>query len=314
MRLVGNITPLRWLLSSWFKPPYRPVEAFGLKFINPVGLSAGYDKDGIAVSGLACLGFGHLEVGTVTPKAQPGNDRPRLFRLGEAQALIHPMGFPGRGADFVANQLQRVRLKDVILGINIGKNKDTPIEEAAQDYLVVMRALYPFADYFAINVSSPNTVGLRQLQARQAFEALLAVLLEERRALSTRFGRKTPLLVKLAPDLREAELEDALEVMLDARLDGVIATNTTLEREGLRSRYARESGGLRGTPLRSRSTAMIRRISQFTGGKLPIIGVGGIMSLQDAKEKLEAGATLIQIYTGLVYRGPSLVREIVQAL
>jgi dihydroorotate dehydrogenase len=314
MRLVGTITPLRWLLSLWFKPPYRPVEAFGLKFINPVGLAAGYDKDGIAVSGLACLGFGHIEVGTVTPKAQPGNERPRLFRLVEDEALINRMGFPGRGAEFVANQLQRARLNDVILGINIGKNKDTPIEEAAQDYLMVMRALYPFADYFAINVSSPNTVGLRQLQARQALEALLAVLLEERRALSTRFGRKTPLLVKLAPDLNEAELEDALGVLLDAHLDGVIATNTTLEREGLRSRNARESGGLSGTPLRSRSTAMIRRISQFTGGKLPIIGVGGIMSPQDAREKLEAGATLIQIYTGLVYRGPSLVREIVQAL
>ena len=314
MRLVGNIAPLRWLLSLLFKPPLRPVEAFGLKFTNPVGLAAGYDKNGIAVRGLACLGFGHIEVGTVTPQAQPGNERPRLFRLVEDEALINRMGFPGRGADFVANQLQRARPKDVVLGINIGKNKDTPIEEAAQDYLVVMRALYPFADYLAINVSSPNTVGLRQLQARQALEALLAVLLEERRALSTRFGRKAPLLVKLAPDLSESELEDALGAMLDAQIEGVIATNTTLGRGALRSPNAKESGGLSGTPLRSRSTAMIRKINQFTEGKLPIIGVGGIMSPQDAMEKLEAGATLVQVYTGLVYRGPFLVREIVQAL
>lgn len=314
MRLVGNMAPLRWLLSLWFKPPLRPVEAFGLKFTNPVGLAAGYDKDGIAVRGLACLGFGHIEVGTVTPQAQPGNERPRLFRLVEDEALINRMGFPGRGADFVANRLQRTRPKDVVLGINIGKNKDTPIEEAAQDYLVVMRALYPFADYLAINVSSPNTVGLRQLQARQALEALLAALLEERRALSTRFGRKAPLLVKLAPDLSESELEDALGAMLDAQIEGVIATNTTIGREALRSPNAKESGGLSGIPLRSRSTAMIRKINQFTKGKLPIIGVGGIMNPQDAKEKLEAGATLVQVYTGLVYRGPFLVREIVQAL
>ncbi len=314
MRLVGEIGPLRWLISAWFKPPSKPVQAFGLQFINPVGLAAGYDKDGIAVRGLACLGFGHIEIGTVTPRAQLGNERPRLFRLPEDRALINRMGFPGLGMDSAVRQLQKPKPKGVILGVNIGKNRDTPLEDAAQDYLAVMRTLYPFADYLAINVSSPNTVGLRQLQARQMLEALLKILLDERHNLSASFRRTVPLLVKLAPDLNEAELEDALGVMLSVGIDGVIATNTTISRVGLRSPYANEVGGLSGAPLRELSTTMIRRISQLTEGKLPIIGVGGIMSPQDAKEKLDAGASLVQVYTGLVYSGPSLVKEIVRSL
>jgi len=310
LRLVQALSPVRSLLSSIYAAPPHPVEAFGLRFNNPIGLAAGYDKDGVAWRGLACLGFGHIEVGTVTLRPQPGNPRPRLFRLPPEHAVINRMGFPGKGAQFVARQLQAPRPQSLILGVNLGKNKDTPLEEAAQDYLALLKIFFPLADYLVVNVSSPNTVGLRRLQARAALEELLAQIQQGRNELEDQTARRTPLLVKLAPDLTDVELEDALQAVQGCGMDGVIATNTTLSREGLHSPSAVQAGGLSGAPLTQSSTAIIRRIYQLTSGKLPIIGVGGVMNPQDARAKLDAGAILVQLYTGLIYRGPGLVKEI----
>lgn len=314
MRLVGSLPWLRAWLSAWMASPPTPVQAFGLTFRNPLGLAAGYDKDGLAWRGLACLGFGHIEIGTVTPQPQAGNPRPRLFRLPEDQALINRMGFPGKGAQFVARQIAYPRPPGLILGVNLGMNRDTPLEAAAEDYLNLMRTFAPLADYLALNVSSPNTPGLRRLQARQALEDLLNCLALERQHQAARLGRPLPLLVKLAPDLSPAELDDALEAILRTGMDGVIATNTTVRRQGLRSPLAGEHGGLSGAPLRHSSTQVIRDIYQRTQGRLPIVGVGGIMNAADVREKLEAGALLVQIYTGLVYHGPGLVRRILRDL
>ena len=315
LRLAGSLSPFRALLRNWFSGPGKPVGAFGLSFTNPVGLAAGYDKDGLAWRGLACLGFGHIEVGTVTPRPQDGNPRPRLFRLPAEHGLINRLGFPGKGGDFVADQLGGRRPKELVLGVNLGKNKDTPLEAAARDYLELVQKFAPLADYLVINVSSPNTVGLRRLQARQALEELLGILAEERQAQVLKLGRHVPLLVKLAPDLSEGELDDALEAILATGIDGIIATNTTVEREGVSgSRLASEAGGLSGAPLRQRSTRMVSQIYQRTEGRLPIIGGGGVMNARDAKEKLEAGATLVQVYTGLVYGGPGLVKEILKGM
>ena len=314
IRLVGALPPLRAIVSHWFHPPQKPVQAFGLTFPNPIGLAAGYDKDGLGWRGLACLGFGHIEVGTVTPLAQPGNPKPRLFRLPQDQALINRMGFPGRGAAFVAQRLiNRRRLNKIdsypsfVLGVNLGKNKDTSLESAASDYLSLMHTFTPMADYLAINVSSPNTTGLRRLQARQALNELLMVLDRERH-------QNIPLLVKLAPDLSDAELDDALDVILCNNMDGVIATNTTISRGGIISPLVKEMGGLSGAPLRKLSTGLIDKIHKRTCGKLPIIGVGGVSCVTDLREKLEAGAVLVQVYTGLVYQGPGLVKTLVEDL
>jgi dihydroorotate dehydrogenase len=312
MRLVGRFPPLGALLRAWFSAPDKPVQAFGLTFPNPVGLAAGYDKDGLAWRGLACLGFGHIEVGTVTLLAQAGDPKPRLFRLPENHALINRMGFPGEGAERVAARLGRKRTERLVLGVNLGKNKDTSLETAAGDYLSLMDIFAPLADYLAINVSSPNTVGLRRLQARDALSNLLELLLKRRAELDLK--KRLPLLVKLAPDLDQQELDDALDVLLSTGVEGVIATNTTVSRAGLDSPLASESGGLSGAPLGGRSTNMIRQIHLRTGGKLPIIGVGGVMGADHAKAKLDAGATLVQVYTGLVYAGPRLVREIKRSL
>jgi dihydroorotate dehydrogenase len=312
MRLVGRLPPLGALLRVWFSAPDKPVQAFGLTFPNPVGLAAGYDKDGLAWRGLACLGFGHIEVGTVTLLAQAGDPKPRLFRLPENHALINRMGFPGEGAERVAARLGRKRTERLVLGVNLGKNKDTSLETAAGDYLSLMDIFAPLADYLAINVSSPNTVGLRRLQARDALNNLLELLLKRRAELDLK--KRLPLLVKLAPDLDQQELDDALDVLLSTGVEGVIATNTTVSRAGLDSPLASESGGLSGAPLGGRSTNMIRQIHLRTGGKLPIIGVGGVMGADHAKAKLDAGATLVQVYTGLVYAGPGLVREIKRSL
>ncbi len=314
LRLAGALPPAQALLRLCFAAPPDPLQAFGLAFSNPVGLAAGYDKDGLGWRGLACLGFGHLEIGTVTPLAQPGNPRPRLFRLSQERALINRLGFPGRGAGFVATRLQGKRPPGLVLGVNLGKNKDTPLEQAAQDYLLLVEKFAPLADYLAINVSSPNTTGLRRLQARHALDDLLAQLEQERRAQEAGLKKRLPLLVKLAPDLTDQELDDALEAIQGNRMDGVIAANTTLSREDLHSPVAGESGGLSGVPLSERSTAMVRQIYQRTGGKLPVIGVGGVMSYADARLKLDAGAILVQLYTGLVYTGPGLVRSILQGL
>lgn len=310
LRLAGSFSPMRWLLEALYAAPEKPVEVFGLRFKNPVGLAAGYDKDARAGRGLAALGFGHLEVGTVTLRPQPGNPRPRLFRLVEDEAVINRMGFPSAGAQVVAYNIRAFQRRDVILGVNLGKNKDTPLESAAEDYLALLRIFAPLADYLAINVSSPNTVGLRRLQGREMLEGLLRAIAEERRRLES----KPAILVKLAPDLTDEELNDALDVIVRTGMDGVIATNTTLGREGVQSRYREETGGLSGRPLRMRSEAVLAQVVKWLDGRLPVISVGGIMSPEDAKRRLEMGAALVQVYTGLVYAGPSLVRDIVQAL
>ncbi len=309
VRMAGLILPSRWLLEAMFSAPEKPVQAFGLTFKNPVGLAAGYDKDGVAVRGLAALGFGHLELGTVTPRPQPGNPKPRVFRLIEERGVINRMGFPGRGMQFVREQLSVIskRPSGVVLGLNLGKNKDTPLENAADDYLTLLRAFAPIADYLAINVSSPNTVGLRRLQGRERLEKLLDAIASERQTLAV----KRPLLVKIAPDLTDEELDDALGAILDKGMDGVIATNTTLGREGVRSLLRAESGGLSGTPLTALSDSVLKKVVARVNGRVPVVAVGGIMTPADAKRKLELGAALIQVYTGLIYAGPGLVRKIV---
>lgn len=310
IRIAGKLPPAAFLLKHLFRPPDRPVQAFGLTFPNPIGLAAGYDKDGLGWRGLACLGFGHIEIGTVTLRPQPGNPKPRLFRLPVDEALINRMGFPGRGAGFVRQQLQGRPPGGPVLGVNLGKNKDTALEDAAREYGELVRLFAPLADYLAINVSSPNTQGLRQLQARNELEALLEAVNSARSGVRGRNSGRIPVLVKLAPDLSDPELDEALEAVLGAGMDGVIATNTTTGREGLRHPRASESGGLSGAPLRAASTAMVRKICLRTQGKLPVIGVGGVADARGAKEKLEAGAVLVQVYTGLVYAGPGLVKSI----
>ena len=314
VRLAGALPALRALLRLWFEAPKRPVDVFGLHFTNPLGLAAGYDKDGLGWRGLACLGFGHIEVGTVTVRPQRGNPQPRLFRLPHDQALINRMGFPGRGAEFVARQISNRRVSGLILGVNIGKNKDTPLEQAGDDYISLMRSFAPLADYLTVNVSSPNTVGLRRLQGRAALNELLAELRREKLTLETELGRHVPVLVKLAPDLTDEELDDALEVILTHSMDGVVATNTTISRDKLLSPHAREAGGLSGKPLFVRSLQMVSAIVQRAQGKLPVIGVGGIDSPASAQAMLDAGAQLVQVYTGLIYQGPGLVKKIVGAL
>ena len=330
---AGNVPVTRWLLTQLYKAPSKPVQAFGLTFKNPVGLAAGYDKDALAIRGLGALGFGHVEVGTVTPKPQPGNPHPRVFRLLEDEAVINRMGFPSRGSEFVQMQLNpylRVGLVekmlgfvprskrnvmrmiprgDLILGINLGRNKDTPNEEAVLDYLELLQNFAPYADYLAINISSPNTAGLRQLQGRSALEGLLTQLDLQRKLEEKRLEKRVPLLVKLAPDLTSQELDEAVDVILSTHMDGIIATNTTLERGGLRSMHRDETGGLSGSPLRLRSEAVLRQIVKRVEGQVPVVSVGGIMNADDAKRRLDLGATLIQIYTGLIYHGPGLVKK-----
>ncbi len=310
----GAVLPARRLLQAAFRPALTvsPVQAFGLTFPNPVGLAAGYDKDGLGWRGLATLGFGHIEVGTVTPRPQAGNPGPRVFRLVDDRAVINRMGFPNRGAAFVARRLQGKRPANLILGVNIGKNLTTSLERAGEDYLSLVQTFAPLADYLAINVSSPNTPGLRTLQTRPALEALLRPLDAERRAQSARLGRHVPLLVKLAPDLTSDELDGALDAILAAGIDGVITSNTTLSRKGLTSPLARESGGMSGAPARQRNTQIVRDVVRRTGGRLTVVASGGIMSPCDAQEKLDAGATLVQLYTGLIYAGPGLAKAVVE--
>ncbi len=312
VRLAGNLPTARWLLEKRYAAPQKPVEVFGLNFKNPVGLAAGYDKDGIAIRGMAALGFGHLEIGTVTPRPQGGNPKPRVFRLVEDKAIINRMGFPGKGSLHVERQMSSVvrRPSSVVVGVNLGKNKDTPLENASDDYVTLIRTFAPLSDYLAINISSPNTVGLRRLQGRDMLENLLKQIDRERGT----WNLKRPILVKIAPDLSDDELDDALRVILDTGMDGVIATNTTLGRDGLLSARRDETGGLSGSPLRVRSEAMLGKVVKRLDGRLPTISVGGIMSPEDAKRRLDMGAALVQVYTGLVYAGPGLVREIVKSL
>jgi dihydroorotate dehydrogenase len=310
---AGRVAPLQAALTALFRARSVPVEAFGITFTNRVGLAAGYDKNGDAWQGLATLGFGHIEIGTVTPEPQPGNPKPRVFRLVRQRSVINRMGFPGRGAAHVAEQLHRPRPAGLVLGANIGKQKTTALEDAAEDYEELIDVFAPLADYLAVNISSPNTPGLRRLQERGFLEALLKRLVARRQEASERLGRPVPLLVKVAPDLTEAQLDTALESMIHAGIDGIIATNTTISRDGVEPELAGEEGGLSGALLSARSTEMVGTIARRTGGKLPIIGVGGIMGPDDARAKLDAGATLVQVYTGLVYAGPELVKEIIRS-
>jgi dihydroorotate dehydrogenase len=294
-----------------------PKTVMGLPLRNPVGLAAGLDKNGACIDGLAMLGFGFIEVGTVTPRAQPGSPAPRLFRLPRAHCLINRMGFNNAGlASFVANvQRSRWRHNGGILGLNIGKNADTPMDHAVDDYLACLEAVYPHADYVTVNISSPNTRGLRGLQDHDALDALLAALCERREALCDRYGKRTPLVVKIAPDLDEAAVDAIADIVPRHGLEGIIATNTTLSREAVRGLpHADETGGLSGPPVHEMSLRVIRRLRARLGADVALIGVGGIESGQQAREKIQAGADAVQLYTGLIYRGPTLVSECVQAL
>ena len=294
--------------------PASPVDAMGMRFPNRVGLAAGLDKNAEHLRGLATLGFGFLEAGTVTPRPQPGNPRPRMFRLVEAQALINRLGFNNEGVERFVTNVDRSGYRG-ILGINIGRNFDTSNERAADDYVACLHAVHSRASYVTINVSSPNTKGLRDLQAEDALSTLLARLTAERDDLAQRHGRRLPLAVKIAPDLDTVAVDSIARILVRHGIDGVIATNTTLARDRVAGlAHADEAGGLSGAPLRERATTVLRVLADVLDGALPIIGVGGIMSAEDAREKIRAGATLVQLYTGLIYRGPELVADCVKGL
>ena len=293
---------------------HRPRTIMGLPFPNAVGLAAGLDKNGAYIDALAALGFGFVEVGTVTPRPQPGNPKPRMFRLPQAQAIINRMGFNNDGVDRLVENVKKAKYRG-ILGINIGKNFDTPIERAAEDYLACLRKVYPLASYVTVNISSPNTKNLRQLQQSAELEGLLGALKTEQGRLANEHGKYVPLALKIAPDLETEDIVAIADLLLKYRIDAVIATNTTLSREGVAHLpHAEEAGGLSGAPVRTRSTAVIRQLALALDGKIPIIGVGGIMSALDAQEKIRAGASLVQLYSGLIYRGPELVREAAEAI
>ena len=297
------------------RPPAagKPVDVMGLRFPNHVGLAAGLDKNGTAVDGLGSLGFGFLEVGTVTPRPQPGNPKPRLFRLPEYQAIINRMGFNNAGVDALLERLAHVRYRG-ILGINIGKNFDTPIEQAVDDYLICLDKAYPRASYITVNISSPNTKNLRELQRASELDALLGALKARQTALTDQHGKYVPLALKIAPDLDQEQIINIADALKRHRIDAVIATNTTLGREGVESSpLAAEAGGLSGSPLFDKSTAVIRSLAQALAGELPIIAAGGITSGARARAKIDAGAALVQIYSGLIYRGPQLVGECIEA-
>lgn len=302
-------------LTKSLKPKSaKPVKMMGLEFGNEVGLAAGLDKNADYIDSLADLGFGFIEVGTVTPRAQPGNPKPRLFRLTQHQALINRMGFNNNGVDYLIKKIKKSKYKGV-LGINIGKNFDTPIKKAVDDYLLCLQKVYFYADYIVINVSSPNTPDLRRLQFGDALKNMLTTLKEKQQLLNKQYAKYVPLVLKVAPDLTEEEVASISECMLATKMDGLIATNTSAQRIGVEShRLASEQGGLSGAPLTEYSVKIIEQFHRALGDQIPIIGVGGINSQYDAKAKLAAGAKLVQVYTGLIYQGPGLVKEIVEAL
>ncbi|OAJ70308.1 dihydroorotate dehydrogenase (quinone) [Methylobacillus sp. MM3] len=297
------------------KPPVcRTRRVMGLDFPNPIGLAAGLDKNGAYIDVLATLGFGFIEVGTVTPRPQPGNPQPRLFRIPAAQAIVNRFGFNNEGVDALAENVKNARYRG-ILGINIGKNFDTPNERAVDDYLICLRKVYAHASYVTVNISSPNTKNLRQLQEKEALENLLSALKAEQEKLAQQYGRYAPIVLKIAPDLTAEQVVEIADLLLQYRFDGVIATNTTLSREGVEGmENAEETGGLSGAPARTKSTAVVKQLSLALKGEIPIIGVGGILTGEDAREKVDAGASLVQVYTGLIYRGPILVKEACAAL
>jgi dihydroorotate dehydrogenase len=308
-------TPLLALVA---RPCVRdPVRIAGLAFPNRVGLAAGLDKNGRCIDGLAAFGFGFVEIGTVTPKPQPGNPKPRMFRIREAQALVNRLGFNNAGLEALLANVRRsaFRARGGIVGINIGKNAATPIERAVEDYLAGLEAVYPHADYVAVNISSPNTANLRTLQSGEALDALLGALQQRRAALAAQHAREVPMFVKIAPDLDDAQVAEIARALKAHGVHGVIATNTTLDREAVRGLpHAEETGGLSGAPLRPRSDRVVRALRAALGPAFPIVGVGGILSGDDAHAKIEAGADLVQLYTGLIYRGPELVGEAARRL
>ena len=306
-------------LTQWLpKPASDPRTVMGIRFPNPVGLAAGLDKDGACIDGLAALGFGFIEIGTVTPRAQPGNPKPRMFRLPQANALINRMGFNNGGVDAFVRNVQASRFyqdKQGVLGLNIGKNADTPIERATDDYLTCLEKVYPFADYVTVNISSPNTKNLRQLQQASELGALLSSLKQSQRSLADRHGRYVPIALKIAPDLDTEQITTIADSLRQHQIDAVIATNTTTTRDAVQGlAHADETGGLSGAPVLTLSNRVISALRAELGDTIPIIGVGGILSGADAREKMLAGASLVQVYTGLIYRGPALVSECVQAL
>lgn len=302
------------LLKVFGSQPQHPVEVMGLKFPNPVGLAAGLDKNGDYFNALGELGFGFVEIGTITPRPQPGNPEPRLFRLPEQGAIINRMGFNNKGVTHLVEQVKKRTYKGV-LGINIGKNKSTPDDKAIVDYLICLRAVYPYADYVTVNISSPNTPGLRNLQFGEALGQLIAGIKREQADLADAHGRYVPIAVKIAPDMNDDEIRAVASTLMDQRIDAIIATNTTLSRVGVEnSPHANEPGGLSGVPVREMSTHVIRVLNDYLQGAVPIIGVGGVMSGADAKAKMAAGAKLVQIYSGFIYRGPGLIKECVEAI
>ncbi|MGE9550552.1 quinone-dependent dihydroorotate dehydrogenase [Erwinia amylovora] len=305
-------TPLIHLVRQSL--PFKPVTCMGLTFKNALGLAAGLDKNGECIDAFGAMGFGFIEIGTVTPRPQPGNDKPRMFRVLEAEGIINRMGFNNLGVDRLVENVKKSHF-DGVLGINIGKNKDTPVEQGKDDYLTCMDKIYPYAGYIAINISSPNTPGLRTLQYGEALDDLLQAVKQKQKDLATVHHKYVPVAVKIAPDLSEEELIQIADSLVRHNIDGVIATNTTLDRSlvsGLK--HSNEAGGLSGRPVQLRSTEVIRRLSQELQGRLPIIGVGGIDSLVSAREKVAAGASLVQIYSGFIYKGPPLIKEIVTHL
>lgn len=319
LALLGRVRPLCALLERWHRLNphlHRPVTCFGLNFPNAVGLAAGFDKNGQAWPAAAALGFGHVEIGTVTLHAQPGNPKPRAFRYPAEQAVINRMGFNNDGAAALARRLARQPgpgQRSIPLGVNLGKSKVTPLDQAMDDYLGSFRLLADHADYVVVNVSSPNTPGLRELQDAAWLKPLLAALVDENKVRVSAGKPRRPVLLKIAPDLSYPQIDAALGVIADLGLDGIIATNTTLARPGPFATVG-QAGGLSGAPVRRRSTEIIHYIAQATQGRLPIIGVGGIMDEESAGEKLDAGATLVQLYTGLIYRGPFFAAEVARAL
>ncbi|OXU39259.1 quinone-dependent dihydroorotate dehydrogenase [Enterobacter hormaechei] len=306
-RITG--TPLAALVRQ--NVPEKPVQCMGLTFINPLGLAAGLDKNGECIDALGAMGFGSIEIGTVTPRPQPGNDKPRLFRLVEAEGLINRMGFNNLGVDHLVENVKKAHF-DGVLGINIGKNKDTPVEQGKDDYLICMKKVYAYAGYIAVNISSPNTPGLRSLQYGEALDDLLSAIKNKQTALQAIHHKYVPVAVKIAPDLSAEELIQVADSLVRHNIDGVIATNTTLDRslvQGMKN--CDEAGGLSGRPVQLKSTEIIRALSAELKGQLPIIGVGGIDSVIAAREKMAAGASLVQIYSGFIFKGPPLIKEIV---
>lgn len=305
-------TPLKFTYKQSVKN--KPVECFGLTFKNPVGLAAGLDKNGECIDAFAAMGFGFIEVGTVTPKPQAGNDKPRMFRLPEAKAIINRMGFNNKGVDYLVEQVKKSRY-DGILGINIGKNKVTPEENALDDYLICLRKVYEYASYVTVNISSPNTPGLRNLQYGEALDNLLNGLMTEQKMLAQKHGKHVPILIKIAPDLSDEEIQSIAESLKKAKVDGVIATNTTLDRTKVAGlAHADEAGGLSGSVLTQASQLVAEKLAKAIDGAMPIIGVGGIDSAQAAKDRLSGGASLVQVYSSLIYEGPVLVKKIVDGL